>query len=153
MRSRRSLPEAVPGTQFEPRVQAWHDQYCDLLGRWVETQPRCPKLSSHPTMMLTLGLPSRVAGCYFTGHHLCAYSLSYVIVTRRHYEETVAHEVCHAYTKICFPFAKWHGEFFKYLMWRVCGFSGHKTRHSYDHKTAAKVQQLLLLERQKAGAA
>jgi len=51
------------------------------------------------------------------------------------YDETIAHEVCHAYQRALYPKSTWHGEFFLYLLQEVCGFTDAKTTHS-DYRPA-----------------
>ena len=132
-----------------------HAKYCARLEEYAKGFPqardrmeRRRDLGLHvwPECEFSILLKPRVAGIYYTGTHTCTYSTPYMIVTTTQYEPTVAHECCHAFARFVWPGAKWHGEFFMHLLRHVCGFEHEKARHSYDFKTAAKVQQLLWLE-------
>lgn len=84
-------------------------------------------------------------GRYKPVEHDCVYSVSYAMLYRENFDETMAHEVVHAAQRQLLPGCTFHGEFFLYLLRTVCGFKSAGFYHGYDRKAAKQLGQLLTL--------
>jgi predicted SprT family Zn-dependent metalloprotease len=123
------------------QVLAWHDEYCQKLEEFcLCVMPGAvfvrPKVEFHVE-------GKNRAGGYSRGSHTCHYYLPYVAMGG--YEETVAHEVCHAYQKQVLPESRWHGDFWKFLLRVVCGFENAERCHRLPVEKARKIGKLLRL--------
>lgn len=122
-----------------------HSHWCEViedeLGHLFEWQS--------PLVIFT-DRPHRAAAHYHlrtrTARNACEYNTIYAVLVGEAYDETIAHEVCHAAAKQMSPSSSWHGELFLWLMRGVCGFAGHTGRHDYPVDVQKKLAQLKRLK-------
>lgn len=119
-----------------------HTRWCKHLDKFaVSVNVVVPS----PSMLVYAGAHSW-AGQYHRDPHRCIYSLPYALLYSDYADEVVAHEVCHAFAKCIEPTSDWHGEFFKFLIRRVCNFPNHKPSHDYSIPKAKGLGVFLRLQ-------
>lgn len=128
-----AMPVPVAIQYLTDRHHFWYDH----LAKWYErsglkTPPPIPELVLNTR-------PIRRAGRFSVKAHRCEYTLIYCVVHGEKNDETVAHEMCHAFQQYAMPGCEWHGEFFFFLLRVVCGF---KTATKY-HDMKPKELQLI----------
>lgn len=84
------------------------------------------------------------AGWYYPAKHDVHYVLPYAM-SQPSYDQTIAHEVCHAYQRAFLEKSESHGEVFEILFRLGCGISTHQRECSKFH--AYSVQQAITLSR------
>ncbi len=85
--------------------------------------------SQRPDVALDSNLRSW-AGQFHRRAKTCTYAVLYAFKLGNAYDETIAHEVCHAYQRYYLRGCKSHGDMFFYLLRVVCGFDGAKRTHA-----------------------
>lgn len=115
----------------------WWDRLTGALKRVT------PIVTPKPSLVFFAG-PSKWAGRYRSLPHRITYSLPYALLNS--YEETIAHEMCHAFAKRIEPKSAWHGELFRFLMQHGCGFADHACCHDYNVKQAETLGRALQIE-------
>lgn len=122
------------------KIEEAHDYWC----QWI--RQRLERVVHHvptPSIIITNDA-YKWAGVYLHKSHTCKYSLPYAIVAGDKYDETIAHEVCHAFQFKLQPNSIKHGDLFFFLFHNVCEMSRNQF-HEYDVKKAKKVAALLKL--------
>lgn len=89
------------------RVCELHEVYCDRVSAWVRRATNLVADYSHPRVCITARPQMRWAGLYSPSDHTCHYVLPLAMLNlgrapgaQHDYEETIAHEVVHAYQKL-----------------------------------------------------
>ncbi len=107
-----------------------HNFWCEHMEKYIDALPgHAPYHYARPVPEFK-NTAARWAGQYQTKRNRCKYALPYIFMLKNEYDETIAHEVCHAYQKIVYPDSAWHGEMFHYMLRVICGFSGAKSTHT-----------------------
>ena len=135
--------------QIYSRHLYWHQYLQSFASQWNIVVP-VPEASYDPRW-------HKWAGIYYPRSHRIRYVLPYVITeTLAGYDETIAHEMCHAFQDRIIPMPELasgsvikcmctekHGEFFHFLLKNVCGFARGK-HHRYDIRKAKKVEEVVI---------
>jgi len=88
---------------------------------------------------------SKSAGVYFPKERKCRYYLAYIILAGKKYDETIAHEIAHSFVYQTKIRAACHGDLFRFVVHRMCGFGNHKCTHDLSTHKAKKLSKLLRL--------
>lgn len=121
----------------------WYGTLCDRTQGFGEP-PTCPKLE-------VLYSACRAAGRYYPGAHKVQIMLPYAILFPHSTEETVVHELAHAFCKKLMPTSRWHGDFFLFMMRNIAGFKDADAKHRMSAKKAIALGELLVLQTQSKG--
>jgi len=124
-------------------VKRFH-YWCDRLEEFSE--PFVVKKIQRPKLVFSLK-GGRVAGTYVSASHAVVLRLPYLAMLKQRYDEVIAHEVCHAYQIQMMYGCKWHGDFFLFLLRRVCGFQDAIIRHRYRTKPTKILSKVLTLHK------
>ena len=120
-------------------VKLRHHVWSQHLLEWSERAH--PELNlSAPKCEVWFTAP-RKAGMYRTKSKTCVYYLPYAMLEAG-FDSTIAHECCHHFQYLIYPSGKWHGDFFYYLLQRVCGYNRGRC-HNYDVGKAKQLAQFL----------
>ena len=114
-----------------------HFEFCEVLRKHLHNVGG----NNYPKCIVTLAAYNR-AGVYYPSQETCIYSLPYAMLNRDKYDWTIAHEACHHYQYITFRPAKWHGDYWKYLLGSVCK-QPFDTYHSYSVRQAKAMGKCL----------
>lgn len=93
------------------RHRYWHS----ILLREFKSGPHCPQVEFLDDVFTHCGQ-------YDGLRNACAYSLPTAIVVATEFDETIAHEICHAFVGKIAPLARSHGSEFIDIMRNICGF-------------------------------
>lgn len=108
-----------------------HKHWCSILEYF--TKDLGYHAAFHPKIEFQHA-PVKWAGKYVAWRHTCIYNGLYCYYLKHDYDETIAHECCHAYQRVLMPDSSWHGDFFHFLMIVVCGFKDASTYHNNFNK-------------------
>src|SRR6187399_464816 len=126
------------------QIRDRHIYWCERVRKWLLSQNI--QTCAMPACDLSW-LGGRAAGKYFTSNHTCRYYLPYAMVLGiDSYDETIAHEVVHAYQRCLLPSPfkmKYHGESFFIMMKLACGYLKHSHFHQYPVKQVRAVAKAL----------
>lgn len=117
----------------EKWIRERHFYWClriEEYGRTAHGEPfQCVLNAIRPTLELD-GNVRAWAGEFHRRERVCKYAVLYAFKIGDEFDETIAHEVCHAYQRSFLKDCKSHGELFYYLLRVVCGFHDAKRTHS-----------------------
>lgn len=122
-----------------------HRKYCRKLASFARNWGHGSLDIGQPDIEFKVS-GTKVGGKYSSAKHCCIYMLDYMAVVDDEYEETIAHEVCHAYQQMILPSSKWHGDFFLFLLRNVCGFKEAGIRHTHPVGKIKVVAEYLKLQ-------
>lgn len=119
-----------------------HEYWCERVRSWLISQG-VDNIKAAPTCDVSWR-GERACGKYFTKTHTCRYYLPYVMMLGiEEYDDTIAHEVVHAYQRCLLPRCKYHGESFYIMMKLACGYDLKKHTHCYSVRDAKHVAHTL----------
>lgn len=123
------------------QIRMRHDYWCFRVDAWLLKQGLTPRL---PPSCEMSWLGGRACGKYYSRQHKCKYYLPYAMMLGiDEYDDTIAHEVVHAYQRCLMPRCKFHGESFYILMRLACGYDLKTHTHSYSVRTARHIEKML----------
>jgi hypothetical protein len=138
-------------------LQERHDFWCAHMESYARrTLAATAYIPPRPYLSYTFIMKKRALGTYNSMSHTCHYCLAYLVaVGRERYDETIAHEVVHAYQRCLNPGVKprWHGELFYFLLRQVCGKRDATHRFSLtkaEKKKARMVSDFMALKQAEA---
>ena len=110
-----AMPDPLAAaTYVHERVEHWSSHLSDWCSTAVGVEATAPNLSM-PSVVR-----GRWAGRYSSGSHRVVLPVPWAMIAGDAYDETIAHEVCHAYQRAVYAHGKWHGEIFHFLLHIVC---------------------------------
>jgi predicted SprT family Zn-dependent metalloprotease len=128
-------------TALKKTVEDWHNKHCQILADWA-TRQQPPYIFRKPKLEIKL-MGARAAGRFRRRGNMCTYYLPYLLIEGAKYEETIAHEVCHSFTKQIMPSSKWHGDLFFFFLRIVCKFPTAERCHYSSVTKARRLGRLL----------
>lgn len=104
----------------------WTEERCvERLVHWHEHFQRYFRQNAPRPSIGFVVSTAQVQGKYFPYHKTVVLNKTYLmILDDREIDELICHEVAHHWQDIIMPESATHGEFFVFLMRRVCGWSG-----------------------------
>lgn len=138
--------------KHEPKKdpKAWvterHNYWYGYLRNWCLHAGINPPLSPRCETVID---GYKKAGWYSQGPgslRSCTYDLAYVIVAGERYDETIAHEMCHAFQRtVANGKTHKHGEIFFFLLNVVCKIPRGKF-HNYDCNKAKAIAKIMNMQ-------
>lgn len=122
-----------------------HEYWCTVVELFIRDNFPEVKLTRPSVLISDIAKKVNCAGYYHQQKHKCQYFIAYRLVVKDKYDETIAHEVCHAYQNVLCPGSKWHGEMWNFLLKKVCGFYKSQNGHSHPVKLVKKMNEYIAL--------